>query len=63
MHDLGDASALVTMPRETWIGLSESAGRNGHDVIDEIVYRLAASLDQDIIIETKVRAVPKDKSQ
>ena len=62
MQKLGDAKALVSMPREVWDGISESAGQHGRDPIEEIVYRLAASLDHDIVIEVKTKVVPKLES-
>ena len=48
-----DAKAFVTMPRTLWVDISQSAGQHGRDPIDEIVYRLAASLDHDIVVEVK----------
>ena len=57
-----DAKALVTMPRVVWEGIGLSAGQSGRDPIDEIVFRLAESLDVDIVIETKLKAIPKDIS-
>ena len=61
MQCLEDVSALVTMPRTLWKSISQLAGQHGRDPIDEIVYRLAESLDMDIVVEIKATAIPKNK--
>jgi len=58
------ADLLVRMPRPVWETLSEKCAESGRDLVEEVIYRLADSLDKDLIVTITTTLLPKreDKS-